>query len=58
MILRVVLSFGTNNARRTFHDLVMIDVGVVTHLYGGAIIVIHLAVNVVITFSLDLDVSS
>ena len=56
MILGVVLPLGAYNAPYTFHDLFMIDVGVVTHLYGRAIVIIHLAVNVVIAFSLHHNV--
>ena len=54
MILGVVLPFGAYNAPRTFHDLLMIDVGVVTHQYGCSVIVIHLAVYEVVAGSLHL----
>ena len=57
MILGVVLPFGAYNAPRAFHNLFVVDVGVVTHLYGRAVIVIHLAVYVVVALSLHLDVS-
>ena len=57
MVLGVVFPFGTYNAPCTFHDLFMIDVSVVTHQYGGAIVVIHLAVDVVVAFSFHLNVS-
>ena len=58
MILGVVLPFGAYNAPRAFHDLLVVDVSVVTHLYGRTVIVIHLAVYVVVACSLHLYVSS
>ena len=55
MILGVVLPYGAYNAPWTSHDLFMIDVGAVTHAQDVAIKVIHLAVYVVIAFSLHLN---
>ena len=55
MILCVVLPLGAYNAPWTSHDLFMIDVGAVTHAQDVAIKVIHLAVYVVIAFSLHLN---
>lgn len=52
MILGVVLPLGTYNTPGTFHDLVVIDVSMMTHQHGGTIIIVHLTVDEVVAFSL------
>ena len=55
MILVVlVVTTERYNAPRTFHDLLVIDVGVVTHRHAIHSIVIHLAVYEVVAGSLHL----
>ena len=57
MVLGVVFLRGANNAPHTLKNLIMIDVGIMTHLCSGAIVVIHLTVYEVVPSLLDLYVS-
>ena len=58
MVLGVVSPNGADNTSHTFQDLVVIDIGVMTHLWRTTVVVIHLTVYEVVPSLLDLHPSS
>lgn len=55
VILGVVLRTGRHRASHTFHDLFIVNVGVVSHYWQTSIVVVHLAVYEVVTGCRDSD---
>lgn len=53
MILSVILFRLVNHARQAFHDYLVVDVSVMSHLMCFAVVIIHLAVYEVISLSSD-----